>query len=45
MRLTVRVTPRARQRRLEQAADGSWCAMVPEPPEDGRANSALVALA
>jgi len=44
MRLTVRVAPRARQRRLEQAPDGTWRAMVPEPPEDGRANAALVAL-
>lgn len=44
MRLTVRVTPRARQRRLEQAADGTWRASVPEPPEDGRANTALIAL-
>lgn len=44
MRLTVRVTPRARQRRLEQAADGSWRAMVPEPPEDGRANAAVIEL-
>ena len=44
MRLIVRVTPRARQRRLEQAADGTWRAMVPEPPEDGRANAALIEL-
>ena len=44
MRLTVRVTPRSRQRRLEQAAGGTWRAMVPEPPEDGRANAALVEL-
>ena len=44
MRLTVRVTPRARQRRLEQAADGTWRALVPEPPEDGRANAAVLAL-
>ena len=44
MRLTVRVTPKSRQRRLEQAADGTWRAMVPEPPEDGRANAALIEL-
>ena len=44
MRFTVRVTPRARQRRLEQAADGTWRALVPEPPEDGRANAALIEL-
>lgn len=44
MRLTVRVTPRARQRRLEQAADGTWRASVPEPPEDGRANAAVIEL-
>ena len=44
MRVTVRVTPRARQRRLEQAADGTWRALVPEPPEDGRANAAVLAL-
>lgn len=44
MRLTVRVTPRSRQRRLEQAPDGTWRALVREPPEDGRANAALIAL-
>jgi len=44
MRLTVRVTPMAKQRRLEQAADGTWRAMVPEPPEDGRANEAVIEL-
>ena len=44
MRLTVRVTPRARQRRIEQAADGTWRALVPEPPEDGRANAAVLEL-
>ena len=42
MRLTVRVTPRARQRRLEQAANGTWRALGPEPPEDGRANAAVI---
>ena len=44
MRLTVKVTPKSRQRRLEQAADGSWRAMVLEPPEDGRANEAVIEL-
>jgi len=44
MRLMIRVTPRAKQRRLKQAADGTWRAMVPEPPEDGRANAALIKL-
>lgn len=44
MRVTVRVTPRARQRRLEQVADGTWRALVPEPPEDGRANAAVIEL-
>lgn len=44
MRVTVRVTPRSRQRRLEQAADGTWRAMIPEPPEDGRANEAVIEL-
>ena len=44
MRLTVRVTPRARKRRLEQAADGTWRALVPEPPEDDRANAAVLEL-
>ena len=29
---------------LEQAADGTWRAMVPEPPEDGRANAAVLEL-
>ena len=30
--------------RIEQTADGTWRALVPEPPEDGRANAAVIEL-
>jgi len=42
MRMTVRVTPRARRRGIERAEDGTWIVRVTEPAEDGRANEALV---
>ena len=39
---TVRVTPRARQNKVQRQADGSLKVYVTAPPEDGRANEAVV---
>ncbi len=44
MRLTVRVTPRAKAPRVDAAPDGHLVVRVTEPAQDGRANTALVAL-
>jgi uncharacterized protein (TIGR00251 family) len=38
----VRVTPRARQNKVQQQPDGSLKVHVTAPPEDGRANEAAV---
>ncbi len=38
----VRVTPRARQNKVQPQADGSLKVYVTAPPEDGRANEAVV---
>jgi len=38
----VRVTPRARQNKVQQQPDGSLKVHVTAPPEDGRANEAVV---
>ncbi|HVM60351.1 MAG TPA: DUF167 domain-containing protein [Verrucomicrobiae bacterium] len=38
----VRVTPRARQNKVQRQADGSLKVYVTAPPEDGRANEAVV---
>ena len=42
MRIHVRVTPRARQRSIQSAPDGSLLVKVTEPSEKGRANAAVV---
>ncbi|HTS17117.1 MAG TPA: DUF167 domain-containing protein [Verrucomicrobiae bacterium] len=39
---SVRVTPRARQAKVQRQADGSLKVYVTAPPEDGRANEAVV---
>ncbi len=38
----VRVIPRARRRAVEPQPDGGVVVRVTEPPEDGRANEAVV---
>lgn len=38
----VRVTPRARQNKVQPQPDGSLKVHVTAPPEDGRANEAVV---
>jgi uncharacterized protein (TIGR00251 family) len=38
----VRVTPRARQNKVQRQLDGSLKVSVTAPPEDGRANEAVV---
>ena len=38
----VRVTPRARQNKVQRQPDGSLKVYVQAPPEDGRANEAVV---
>jgi len=43
MRLPVRVTPRAKQPGIENAADGTLVVKVREPADDGRANAAVIA--
>jgi uncharacterized protein len=40
----VRVTPRAKRNMVTKAADGSIKVYVAAPPEDGRANEAVVQL-
>jgi len=40
--LSVRVTPRAKQNRVQPLEDGSLKVYVTAPPEDGRANEAAV---
>lgn len=42
--IQVKVTPRARESSLTQAADGTWVAKLKSPPVDGKANAELVAL-
>ncbi|MBI4596813.1 MAG: DUF167 domain-containing protein [Candidatus Omnitrophica bacterium] len=43
MRVAVHVTPGAKRRRIEAKPDGSLRVTLPEPAQDGRANSALIA--
>jgi len=38
----IRVTPRAKQNKVQPQADGSLKVYVTAPPEDGRANEAVV---
>lgn len=42
--IQVKVTPRARESSLTQAADGTWVARLKSPPVDGKANAELIAL-
>lgn len=42
--LSLRVKPNARHARLTEQADGTWLAEVNEPPVDGKANEAVIAL-
>ena len=42
--IQVKVTPRARESSLAQAADGTWVAKLKSPPVDGKANAELIAL-
>ena len=42
--IQVKVTPRARESSLTQAADGTWVAKLKSPPVNGKANAELVAL-
>jgi uncharacterized protein (TIGR00251 family) len=38
----IRVTPRAKQNKVQPQADGSLKVYVTAPPEDGRANEAVI---
>ncbi len=40
--LSIRVTPRAKQTKVQPQPDGSLKVYVTAPPEDGRANEAVV---
>jgi uncharacterized protein len=40
--IPVRVTPHAKQNKVQPQADGSLKVYVTAPPEDGRANDAVV---
>jgi uncharacterized protein (TIGR00251 family) len=42
--LTVRVKPNAKVQKATQLDDGSWLLYLKAPPQDGKANAALVAL-
>ena len=42
--LAIKVKPNARESRLEQAADGSWVALLKSAPVEGKANQELIAL-
>jgi uncharacterized protein (TIGR00251 family) len=42
--LTIRVTPRAKRNAVARAAAGQWKVFVTAPPEDGRANEAVLEL-
>ncbi len=42
VKLVIRVTPNAREFRIEPLADGSYRVSVPEPAERNRANIALI---
>ena len=42
MKLRVRVSPRAKQRRVDAAPDGTLLVRVTEPAEGGRANAAVI---
>jgi uncharacterized protein (TIGR00251 family) len=42
--IQVKVTPRARESSLTQAADGTWVAKLKSPPVDGKANAELISL-
>ncbi len=44
MRIEVKVHPRSRQERVERTGEGQFEAWVRAPPENGRANKALVEL-
>ena len=44
MTIQLRVQPRARRLALERTAQGALKAAVTAPPEDGKANEAVVAL-
>lgn len=43
-RLTVHVKPNSSQQCLVQQNDGSWIARIHAPPEDGKANAAVIQL-
>ena len=44
MRVTVQVRAGARQRRMGTGPDGTVRVSLPEPAQDGRANTALIAM-
>lgn len=42
MRIAIKVVTRSRRTGVESAADGTLVVRVNQPPEDGRANAAVV---
>ena len=42
MRIQIKVTPRARQKSIQQAADGNFLIKVTEPADEGKANAAVI---
>ncbi len=41
-RIEIRVIPRAKRRDITMSSDGTLVVKVTEPPEDGRANAAVL---
>ena len=44
MRISVKAKPQSREDKVERLADGTYAVFVREPPIQGRANRAIIAL-
>lgn len=42
MKLTIKVKTNAKENRVENTADGGWRVLVKAPPQEGRANEAVI---
>ncbi|MBI2645029.1 DUF167 domain-containing protein [Candidatus Uhrbacteria bacterium] len=42
MKITVLAKPRSRERKVVKNSDGSYTVWVSEPPDDGKANKAII---